>query len=106
MSEPTRISARETRQKVTTGEALLVCAYDDVDKFRNNHLEGAMSFSQFKSILPSLKKDQKIVFYCAWNGEASSVGQAEKLINDGYTHVSVLKGGVDAWKEAGFPMVS
>jgi hypothetical protein len=28
-----------------------------------------------------------------------------KYINDGYTHVAVLKGGVAAWKEAGFPIV-
>ena len=65
MSEPTRISAQETRQKVLTSQALLVCAYEDADKFRNNHLEGAQSFSEFKSNLPSLTKDQEIVFYCA-----------------------------------------
>ena len=105
MSEPTRISAQETRQKVSSGEALLVCAYDDADKFKNNHLEGAQSFSEFQSNLSSLAKDQEIVFYCAWDGEASAAGQAEKYINDGYTHVTVLKGGVDAWKEAGFPIV-
>jgi hypothetical protein len=65
MSEPTRISAQETRQKVSSGEALLVCAYDDADKFQNNHLEGAQSFSEFQTNLPSLTEDQEIVFYCA-----------------------------------------
>jgi rhodanese-related sulfurtransferase len=65
MSEPTRISAQETWQKVSSGEALLVCAYDDADKFKNNHLKGAKSFSEFQSDLPSLTKDQEIVFYCA-----------------------------------------
>ena len=60
MSEPTRISAQEARQKVSSGEALLVCAYDDADKFQNNHLEGATSFSEFQSNLPSLAKDHRI----------------------------------------------
>ena len=65
MAEPTRISPQEVRDKVRTGTALLVCAYDDEDKFKNNHLEGAISFSEFMSRLPSIPKAQEIVFYCA-----------------------------------------
>ena len=65
MTEPNRISPREVRDKVQAGSALLVCAYDDEEKFRNNHLEGAISFSEFKSRLPSLTNTQEIIFYCA-----------------------------------------
>lgn len=65
MAEPVRISPEEVREKVTSGSALLVCGYDDEDKFRQNHLEGALSLSDFKSRLASLTKDQEIIFYCA-----------------------------------------
>ena len=65
MADPMRISPEEVREKATTGAALLVCAYDDEDKFRENHLEGALSHGEFKSRLPSLTKDQEIIFYCA-----------------------------------------
>jgi hypothetical protein len=65
MTEPVRISSQEARQKVLSGGALLVCAYDDDEKFKNNHLEGATSFSEFKSRLPSLTKNQELIFYCA-----------------------------------------
>jgi len=65
MPEPVRISAQQARQKVISGHALLVCAYDDADKFKHNHLEGAMSFAELRSILPSLSKAQEIIFYCA-----------------------------------------
>ena len=65
MTQPVRISAEETRQRAGTGSALLVCAYDDDEKFKNNHLQGAISFSEFKSKLPSLAQDQEIIFYCA-----------------------------------------
>ena len=105
MSEPIRISPQEARQKVTVGRALLVCAYDDADKFKTNHLEGALSFSELRSRLPGLAKSQEMIFYCAWPQEASAVGQAAKLTNDGYPNVKVIKGGVEAWKEAGYPMV-
>jgi hypothetical protein len=65
MAEPERISPEEVNKKLKAGSVLLVCAYDDEDKFRMFHLEGALSFNQFKSKLPSLSKDQEIVFYCA-----------------------------------------
>ena len=65
MVEPVRVSPQEVRDKVTAGSALLVCAYEDEDKFERNHLEGAISLDEFRSRLSSLAKDQEIVFYCA-----------------------------------------
>jgi rhodanese-related sulfurtransferase len=64
MTEPVRIPVEEAHEKVRAGSALLVCAYDDEDKFKKNHLQGAISFGEFKTQLPSLKKDQEIIFYC------------------------------------------
>ena len=65
MTQPTRISAEESRQRVSAGSALLVCAYDDDEKFKNNYLQGPISLSEFKSKLPSLAQDQEFIFYCA-----------------------------------------
>ena len=65
MEEPIRISPEEARASVTSGSALLVCAYDDEQKFKRVHLEGAISFSEFKSRLSLLPKDDEIIFYCA-----------------------------------------
>lgn len=65
MSEPIRIAPNEARRKVTSGHALLVCAYDDPDKFKKNHLEGALSFSELLAKLQALDKSQEIIFYCA-----------------------------------------
>ena len=65
MTEPIRVSPQTVREHVTSGQALLVCAYDNEDKFNANHLEGAVSFSEFRSRLTSLPSDQEIIFYCA-----------------------------------------
>jgi rhodanese-related sulfurtransferase len=65
MQEPVRVSPQEARQKVTAGSALLVCAYGSKEKFKKNHLQGAISYREFKSRLESLPKDQEIIFYCA-----------------------------------------
>ena len=65
MTEAKRIAVGEAYQKVKSGEALLVCGYDDEAKFRMARLEGALSFREFESRLPNLSKDREIIFYCA-----------------------------------------
>lgn len=60
-----RITPEETFQKLRAGKALLVCAYDSDEQFRNLHLDGAIPLAVFKEKLPSLPKNQEIVFYCA-----------------------------------------
>jgi hypothetical protein len=64
MSELERVTAEEVYGKLKSGKALLVCAYEDEERFKKLQLEGAISFNAFKSKLPSLSKDQEIVFYC------------------------------------------
>ena len=63
MSEPERVTAEEVYNKLKSGKALLVCAYDDEEKFKKLQLEGAISLNEFKSRLSSLARDQEIVFY-------------------------------------------
>ena len=63
MAEPERITPEEAYQKLKNGKALLVCAYEDETRFKAMQLEGAISLNAFKSRLPSLAKDQEIIFY-------------------------------------------
>jgi hypothetical protein len=63
MTEPKRIRPEEVYPKLKSGKALLVCAYEDDPRFKKMQLQGAISFHDFKSRLPSLSKDQEIVFY-------------------------------------------
>ena len=65
MTEPERISPKEVYEKLKAGTTILVCAYEDDKKFKTFHLDGAISFDELRSKLPSLSKDQEIVFYCA-----------------------------------------
>jgi hypothetical protein len=64
MTEPQRIPPEEVHQKLKSDKAILVCAYEDESKFKMMRLQGAISFSEFKSKLPSISKDQEIIFYC------------------------------------------
>ena len=63
MMEPERIAPEEVYAKVKSGRTLLVCAYEDDAKFKKMQLEGAISLNEFRSKLPSLPKNQEIIFY-------------------------------------------
>jgi hypothetical protein len=65
MATVLRITAEEAYEKLRTAKALLVCAYDSEEQFRSLQLSGAISLPEFREKLPSLSKDQEIVFYCA-----------------------------------------
>ena len=65
MTEVTRISPQETKEKATSGKALLVCAYASDAKFADNHLAGAISLADFQGKADTLPKEQEIIFYCA-----------------------------------------
>jgi len=63
MDQPVRIIPEDARKKILSHEAILVCAYEDEEKFRKHHLEGAISLSEFKGKAPSLSREQEIIFY-------------------------------------------
>jgi hypothetical protein len=65
MAEVERISAGEARQKVQSGRAQLVCAYDDEAKCSSIRLEGAITMGELRPMLPVLPREQEIILYCA-----------------------------------------
>lgn len=60
-----RIGPREAHDHLEGGQALLVCAYDDRQKFEKNHLEGAISLDEFRDRAAALPRDKEVIFYCA-----------------------------------------
>jgi hypothetical protein len=62
--EAVRISPQDTYQQVTSGKALLVCAYQNEQICREIMLQGAIALKEFEQKLPELKKDQSIIFFC------------------------------------------
>ncbi len=63
MPETVRIQPEEARQKVLSGQALLVCAYPVYEKYLKYHLEGAIPLSGLHAKESKLSRDQEIIFY-------------------------------------------
>jgi hypothetical protein len=65
MADAARISVQEARQRVASGQALLVCAYEDEEKCSKIKLEGATTVKKLEAQLSSVPKNREIIFYCA-----------------------------------------
>ncbi len=63
MANAERIDADRARQRVQSGEALLVCAYDDEEKCRDLEVEAAVTLAEVRS--RGVEADREIVFFCA-----------------------------------------
>ena len=63
MADIERVSVEEARRKVKANEALLVCAYDDDEKYKRVNLEGSISLGAFQSRMAALPKTKEIIFY-------------------------------------------
>ena len=100
VKEIDQISVEIAWEKVKSGDALLICSYGG--SCEDILLEGAILHKELETRLPSQSKNQEIIFYCDWPDEATSAGLAEKYIKKGFTNVKVLKGGVEAWTDAGY----
>jgi rhodanese-related sulfurtransferase len=59
-----RIDPVEARLHVTSGNALLVCAYDSQERYLSNHLGGALSLQDLRAFEDELPRSREIVFYC------------------------------------------
>lgn len=63
MANAERIDAERARQRVQSGDALLVCAYDDEEKCRDLGIEVAVTLAEVRS--REVEADREIVFFCA-----------------------------------------
>ena len=106
MTAVPRIAPREAHEKVKMGQALLVCAYEEPEKFQALQLEGAISLQEFRSHGASMDWDQEIIFYCASPDEQTAAAEAAKSIALGFSNAKALRGGVQDWTSAGYRLVS
>lgn len=63
--EAHRVSVSWTRDHMKGPHpALLVCAYDDEERCRSMRLPDSITLRELNERLPSLSKDQELVFIC------------------------------------------
>jgi membrane protein DedA with SNARE-associated domain/rhodanese-related sulfurtransferase len=61
-----------------------------------------LPFQDVARHLGELPRDREIILYCTCPNEASAAKAARLLMNNGFSQVRPLKGGLEAWIEAGY----
>lgn len=73
-------------------------------EFAGEHIKGAtlLSLSQFDPNSPKLQGEKDVVLYCQSGNRSRQA--AQKLLAAGVPEVMHLKGGINGWKQAGYPV--
>lgn len=99
----TNLEPKLFQEKSTNGIILDVRTPEEVAAGK---ISGAITMdfqeSDFLSKAKELSKDKEIYIYCAVGGRSSKA--AEIFIQEGFTKVYHLSGGINAWAEAGLPI--
>jgi membrane protein DedA with SNARE-associated domain/rhodanese-related sulfurtransferase len=101
-----RITVQElSRLQAAGGELLLIDARPRASRLRDGMIPGAIAF---ESLLqgPQRVHAGEVVVYCACPNEATAARIARQLIKLGYHPVRPLEGGIHAWQDAGFTLIT
>jgi phage shock protein E len=101
------VAARQLVQLQQAGHAPVLLDVRHTDEFHDGHIAGAMNISveQLASRVGTLgvPRDHEIVVYCV-SGRRATRAQ-DTLQSLGYTHVRLLDGSLNAWRQQNLPLV-
>ena len=102
------VTAPGLRRMILDDEELALLDAREVGTFHDSHLfyASCCALSRLERLAPRLvpRRAARVVVCDAGGGEAARA--ADRLAHFGYTRVSVLEGGIDAWAAAGFRLFS
>jgi len=103
-SMPPEISVEEAVAKQEAGAFILDVR--EPDEWNEAHISGAtlVPLGELASRVNELPKDKEIVVVCR-SGNRSAQAR-DLLVNQGFTQVTSMAGGLNQWKAAGYPTVS
>ena len=102
----TEIEVTELRRRLERDNEILIIDVRDGDEFsgEKGHIPGARNvpFADMPVALEPIADamDRQIVVNCGSTGRSERA--AELMTEAGFRHVLVIRGGLDAWREAGF----
>lgn len=99
-----RITVAELQHLIHSGERPTIVDVRSALQQVEGHIPGAVLLEKADMAdgLPGVPMNQEIIVYCNCPNEASAAQVARALMDKGFMRVRPLKGGLDAWIEAGF----
>lgn len=103
-----RISIEELNEMLNSGAAPVILDTRAAHLVDDGWIPGAqfITLEDVDSLVLDIDQDAPVVLYCSCPNEVTAAKVAKKLINRGYRNIRPLTGGIDAWRDAGFEVVS
>jgi rhodanese-related sulfurtransferase len=103
-----RITAAELRERYQAGGEIAIVDAREEGTFHERHLlmAACLPLSRLELLAPNLLPRRSAPIVVCDDGEGLAQRAAARLIEGGYSDVTVLEGGVKAWEATGFPVYS
>jgi len=103
-----RITADELKEKIDANEEVIVVDLRHALEFEAEPetIPGAvhMDAAEMEEALDVIPRDRDIVLFCNCPNEATAAEMASRLQRLGITRIRPLAGGLDGWRNRGFPL--
>jgi len=103
-----RITVDELKSQIDKGEDMVIVDLRHALDFEADPetIPGAfrMDAKELREKNDKLPRDRQIILYCTCPNEATSAQLAILLRKQGIQHIRPLQGGLDAWREHGYPV--
>ena len=102
------ITPEELKTRIAKNEPLAILdlrsqsSYEQSDKKITGSLRSRVR--KVASRLREVPRDREVITYCACPADQAAILAARELLANGFTRVRVLKGGWNAWLQAGGPV--
>jgi hydroxyacylglutathione hydrolase len=98
------VDAQETASRMRSGQALLLDVRSQ-NEYDSEHIEGArhIFYGKLAQRVAELLPESEIIIHCT-SGTRSLIA-ASLLQSYGFSRVANMRGGIDAWRKAGLPVV-
>jgi len=101
------VEAKDAQNFIADNSAVIILDVRTAKEFTNGHIENAMNVDfladNFQTSIAKLDRDTHYLLHCK-SGKRSN-GALKVMKRLGFTHITHMDGGFDAWKKAGLKIV-
>lgn len=101
------LSATQLREQQQAGQAPLLLDVRGTDEYRDGHIAGALNIPVdqvgSRAGVMGVPRDREIVVYCVSGRRAARAQETLQAL--GYSHVRLLDGSLNAWRQQQLPLV-
>ncbi|HEY9809699.1 MAG TPA: rhodanese-like domain-containing protein [Halomicronema sp.] len=103
LTDKVQVIDAETLKILLENQQVMLVDVRERSEYAGEHIAGAnlMPLSSFEPASVPMEGDKKLVLYCQSSNRSGQA--AQKLLGAGFENVTHLQGGLNAWKQAGYP---